>query len=494
MSNPHAAAITVTEPPRVRIAPSPTGDPHIGTAYMGLFNMVFARKHGGTFILRIEDTDQTRYRKTSEEMIIQALKWAGIQWDEGPDVGGPHGPYHQSQRLPLYKENVERLVSEGKAYRCFCTSERLDEVRKAQMEKKENPGYDRHCRDLSASEVSAQLASGAPHTIRLKAPLSGNTEVVDGLRGPVSFENTQLDDLVLLKSDGFPTYHLASVVDDHHMKITHVIRGEEWLSSAPKHLQIYAAFGWKAPQFIHMPLLRNPDRSKISKRKNPTSILYYQRKGILPETLRNYLAMMGWSMPDEREVFSTSEMIENFSWDRMSPGGPVFDIQKLTWLNGQYLRKLDTESYLQYLRTNLLTDDYLRAIIPLVKERVEALEQFMDWTHPFFSGDLSYDGRPMPAQGVDPAKAGEFLAGILDSLETLDSWDVPSIQKCIEGYVKGNGLKTKDVFMTLRVAVTGTLQSPSLMETIQVLGKEMVRRRVRLASDYCLSRAAAPLS
>jgi len=457
---------------------------------MGLFNLVFAKKHGGTFILRIEDTDQTRYRKSSEEMIMQALRWAGIQWSEGPDVGGPFGPYKQSQRLPLYREHAELLVKSGKAYRCFCTAERLDEVRKQQMEKKENPGYDRHCRDLSDAQVKAQIDAGKSFVIRLKVPTTGVTGVTDGLRGDIDFENTQQDDLVLLKTDGFPTYHLASVVDDHHMKITHVIRGEEWLPSTPKHVLLYAAFGWEPPQFLHMPLLRNPDRSKISKRKNPTSILYYQRKGILPEAFRNYLGLMGWSMPEDKEKFTTEEMIQNFTWDRMSLGGPVFDIQKLTWLNGKYLHELDTETYLKQLRSQLFSDEYLRQIIPLVRERVESLEQFIDWTLPFFAGDLNYEGRPIPSKGVDPQAASQWLGQILDRLEGLEAWESASIHTALNEFVKSSGLKTKDVFMTLRVAVTGTLQSPDLSASMAVLGKEMVRRRLRLASDYLATQGA----
>jgi glutamyl-tRNA synthetase len=486
----HPSKVIVNQPPRVRIAPSPTGDPHIGTAYMGLFNLVFAKKHGGTFILRIEDTDQTRYRKTSEEMIMQALRWAGIEWSEGPDVGGPYGPYKQSERLPMYREHAELLLQAGKAYRCFCTAERLDEVRKQQMEKKENPGYDRHCRDLTADQVSKELAAGRTSVIRLKVPTSGTTTITDGLRGDIAFENTQQDDLVLLKTDGFPTYHLASVVDDHFMKITHVIRGEEWLPSTPKHVLLYAAFGWEAPQFLHMPLLRNPDRSKISKRKNPTSILYYQRKGILPAAFRNYLGLMGWSMSDEKEKFTTDEMIQNFTWDRMSLGGPVFDIAKLTWLNGKYLHELDTDTYLSHLRSQLFSDDYLKAIIPLVRERVESLEQFIDWTQPFFAGDLNYEGRPIPSKGVERAVASQFLLQILDKLETLEIWDAHGIHTALNEFVKASGLKTKDVFMTLRVAVTGTLQSPDLSASMAVLGKEMVRRRLRLASDYLEKPAA----
>lgn len=473
-----------TPPPRVRIAPSPTGDPHIGTAYIALFNYAFAKKNGGKFIVRIEDTDQTRFRAMSEAMILDALKWVGLTWDEGPDVGGPHAPYKQSQRLSHYKAHAERLVQTGKAYRCFCASERLEAVRKAQAEAKATTGYDRHCRELSQAEIEASLRDGKPHTIRFMSPIDGVTRFQDRLRGAIEFENKQLDDLVLLKSDGFPTYHLASIVDDHLMEITHVIRGEEWLSSTPKHVLLYQASGWEAPEFVHLPLLRNPDKSKISKRKNPTSIFYYKRKGILPDALRNFLALMGWSMGGDREIFTTQEMIAAFTWDRMSLGGPVFDLKKLSWLNGEYLKKISDQDYLGALRSGIFSDEYLLKIIPLIKERVHTLEDFIGASQFFFSGDLNYEGTALPAKDVSTKDASTWLTDLIERIELLDEWNAKVLHDVADTYLKEKGLKPKNLFMTLRVVLTGVAGSTPLMESMEVLGKEIVRRRFRMAIEF----------
>jgi glutamyl-tRNA synthetase len=479
-------------PPRVRIAPSPTGDPHIGTAYIALFNYVFAKQNGGQFIVRIEDTDQTRYRKDSEGMILDALKWFGIKWDEGPDIGGPYGPYKQSERLPYYKEHAEMLVASGHAYRCFCTTERLAKLREQQAAAKLPPGYDRHCRALKPEEAQAKVRDGLSHVVRFKVPLTGVTEFHDVPRGNVTFENTKLDDLVLLKADGFPTYHLASVVDDKLMKITHVIRGEEWVSSTPKHVLLYGAFGWQAPTFIHLNLLRNPDKSKISKRKNPTSILYYRRKGILPEALRNFLALMGWNPGDDREVFSTEDMMQKFSWERFNLGGPVFDINKLVWMNGQYLKQLPDAGWLDILRRDFFSDDYLLRIIPLVKEKVAAFEDFFPSSATFFGGDYTYEGAPLVPKGRTPKETAGWISDVLDRLEAIESWSVEPIKAVIESYLNEKALKTKELYMALRVAVSGGPISPPLFETFEVLGKEMSRRRMRLAIEHLKKMKDAP--
>lgn len=474
----------VIAPPRVRIAPSPTGDPHIGTAYIALFNYVFAKKHGGKFIIRIEDTDRNRYRPESEAMILDAIRWFGIEWDEGPDIGGPYGPYKQSERLPLYLEAAKELIIKNHAYRCFCSVARLEKLREVQTANKLPPGYDRHCRALSVEEAEKKLAAGEKFTIRFKVPTSGVTSFNDQIRGKIEFENARLDDLVLLKADGYPTYHLASVVDDNAMKITHVIRGEEWVSSTPKHVLLYEAFGWTAPLFTHLNLLRNTDKSKISKRKNPTSILYYRRKGILPKALRNFLALMGWSLGGDQEIFSTETMIENFTWERFSLGGPVFDLQKLLWMNGQYLKQLPDEAWVAMIRDQVFTDEYLKQIVPLIKERVQALEEFIPNADFFFTGDLKYEGTSILPKGFAAKVVAKWFSDILEAFETLDEWSVPKIKAVIETFVAQNGLKTKDIFMPLRIAISGTPVSPPLFETIQVLGKEMVRRRMRLAMDY----------
>ncbi|MBI3096667.1 MAG: glutamate--tRNA ligase [Planctomycetes bacterium] len=327
--------------PRVRIAPSPTGDPHVGTAYVALFNLAFARKHeGGKFLLRIEDTDRVRSTRASEEMIFEALRWLGLQYDEGPDVGGPCGPYRQSERSEHYRQWTGHLVERGAAYLCFCTPQRLDEVRKIQQAAKQPTKYDGHCRHLPADEGRRLLDAGTPHVVRLKVPVDGETRFTDLIRGEIVIANAQLDDQVLMKSDGFPTYHLANVVDDHLMGITHVMRAEEWIPSTPKHILLYAAFGWEPPKFAHVPLLRNPDKSKIAKRKAPTSLRWYALDGYLPEALLNFLALQGFSMPGGTEVFTFDEMAANFDFPRITTSGPVFDLKKLDWLNGMYIRKL----------------------------------------------------------------------------------------------------------------------------------------------------------
>lgn len=469
---------------RVRIAPSPTGDPHIGTAYIALFNYVFTKKNNGKFIIRIEDTDQKRYRADSESMILGALKWVGIEWDEGPDIGGAYGPYKQSERKEMYAEYAENLISKGCAYRCFCSPQRLDELRKAQQAQKLPPGYDRLCRDLPKEDVNKKLAEGLPYVIRMKMPTTGKTVFKDMLRGNIEFENDGVDDQVLLKSDGFPTYHLAVVVDDKLMKITHVIRGEEWISSTPKHVTLYDMFGWERPEFCHLPLLRNSDKSKISKRKNPTSINYYKRKGILPETLRNFLALMGWNFGDNREIFSTQEMIEGFTWDRMTLGGPVFDLKKLAWLNGQYLKNESNEKWLIHLKNIVFNDNYLLNIIPLIKERVEKFEDFIDNTAFFFQGDLNYTNAPLIPKGKTAAEVSGYLSDLALKLEICENWKHDELHNIFKKYLEEKGLKPKDVFMPMRVAVTGSKETPPLFECIEVLGKDIVQRRVRLAIDF----------
>jgi glutamyl-tRNA synthetase len=458
---------------RVRIAPSPTGDPHVGTAYIGLFNYAFAKKHGGKFILRIEDTDQTRSTKESEDMIYHSLRWVGLQWDEGPDVGGDYGPYRQSERLQHYKAAADTLIERGEAYRCYCTAERLDELRQKQRAAGGKLGYDRHCRDL------AQQRPNEPFVVRLKMPIEGKIVVQDKLRGAIEFEATEIDDQVLLKSDGFPTYHLANVVDDHMMKITHVIRAEEWITSTPKHVQLYKAFGWEAPEFIHMPLLRNADKSKISKRKNPVSLNYYERAGFLPEVMLNYLGLMGWTLPDQREKFALTDMIEHFSFDRVSLGGPVFDLAKLTWLNGLYLRDMNDDQYLARLRAHVLSDTYLKRVIPLVKERIDKLEDFASYAGFFFSGKVEHKADEILVKGKTPAESKKILELLGEEFDTIVKWKHATLDEKLRQFCEKNGLKPKELFMPVRVAVTGRAATPGLFETMEVLGKEVCRTRLR---------------
>jgi glutamyl-tRNA synthetase len=479
---------------RTRIAPSPTGDPHVGTAYVALFNYALARKHGGQFILRIEDTDRERSSPASEAMIFEALHWLGLRWDEGPDVGGPRGPYRQSERTAVYRAHAEELLRRGAAYPCFCTRERLEALREEQKARKANLGYDGHCRALPRGEGDQRRSGGDPHVVRLAMPREGETVVRDLLRGEVRFDNAQVDDQVLLKSDGFPTYHLANVVDDHLMGITHVIRAEEWLSSLPKHVELYRGFGWELPVFCHLPLLRNADRSKISKRKNPVSLNFYRRAGYLPEAMLNYLALMGWAMPDEREEFTLEEFVAAFTLERISLGGPVFDVEKLRWLNGKYLRRLAPREILERLRAQLLSEDHLLEVLPLVQERIETLEGFFEYASFFFVGEVSYDEAAlsgMVPKGRSPAETSKALRALLeDAVDPILEWEKESVEAAIRGFGERSGWAPNELFMAVRVATTGRAASPPLFETLAVLGKETCRRRLRRAADVLKTGAA----
>jgi glutamyl-tRNA synthetase len=474
---------------RTRIAPSPTGDPHVGTAYVALFNYAWAKKNGGQFILRIEDTDRERSNRASEQMIFEALHWLGLSWDEGPDVGGPYGPYRQSERFAIYQEHAEQLIASGGAYPCFCTRERLDALRTEQLARKlaQATGYDGHCRTIAPAEADRRRKAGEPHVIRLAMPKEGETVVPDLLRGEIRIDNTLVDDQVLIKSDGFPTYHLANVVDDHLMEISHVIRAEEWISSLPKHAQLYRAFGWAPPTFCHLPLLRNTDKSKISKRKNPVSLNYYRRAGYLPESILNFLALMGWAILEDREEFSLTEFIEHFTLEKITLGGPVFDLAKLTWLNGKYLRTLSHEDVLARLRADVLSDEHLLRILPLVRERIDKLEDFVDYSGFFFVGEVSYDTEAqtkLVGKKHTAAETATVLATLLeDHLDQLMEWTAPNLEQLLRAYVEKVGWKAGDLFMPVRVAVTGKAATPPLFETMEVLGKEVCRRRLRRAIE-----------
>jgi glutamyl-tRNA synthetase len=473
---------------RTRIAPSPTGDPHVGTAYVALFNYALARRQGGQFLLRIEDTDRQRSHPASERMIFEALRWLGLEWDEGPDVGGPCGPYRQSERSSVYREHAEELLRKGAAYACFCTPARLEALRAEQKARKAPVlGYDGLCRRLDPAESARRRAAGEPHVVRLAMPTDDSMAVTDLLRGEVRFERPQMDDQVLLKSDGFPTYHLANVVDDHLMGITHVVRAEEWLSSLPKHVQLYRSFGWEAPVFAHLPLLRNADKSKISKRKNPVSLNHYRRAGYLPEAMVNFLALMSFSMPEGREEFTLPEFVESFELSRIALGGPVFDLEKLTWLNGRYLRRLGTGETIERLRGHLLSDAYLAQVIPLCRERVDTLEGFYDYASFFFVGEVGYDAAALAAMGPKDrtaAQAAKALRALLEGYVDAElEWTAERIEAGLKAFAEAEGWPAKDLYMTVRVAVTGRAASPPLFETMAVLGKEVCRRRLRSAAE-----------
>lgn len=476
-----AADSSDKRPVRVRVAPSPTGDPHVGTGYIALFNYAFARKMGGKFILRIEDTDQARYRAESEAAIGQALRWLGIEWDEGPDVGGEYGPYHQSKRTELYREQCEILVTTGKAYRCFCSAERLTELREQARAEKRNPKYDGLCKSIPPEDAKRRAEAGESCVVRMAVPGEGTIKFLDRLRGQVEISVEQLDDQVLLKSDGFPTYHLANVVDDHFMEISHVIRAEEWVSSTPKHVLLYQAFGWQAPEWIHMPLLRNTDKSKISKRKNPVSINYYRDIGILPDALRNFLGIMGYSFGDDREVFGLEEMVEGFSWERVSLGGPVFDQDKLRWMNEQYIHKLTYEELVDELIAWRYGREHLLKMAPLIRERIKTLGDFATATEYMMSADVDYT--PLADKlKIPDVKKKDLRKGILelvDDFDKLDGFQAEELEATSRAFCERKGWKPKHVFMLLRIGSTGRKASPPLFETMVVIGKEITRRRLR---------------
>ena len=469
---------------RVRIAPSPTGDPHVGTAYIALFNYVFAKKHGGKFVLRIEDTDRARSTPDSEAAILRALRWVGLNWDEGPDVGGPNGPYRQSERSDIYARELGTLVKNGSAYRCFCTAERLEAMR-AERKGQSFVGYDGHCRGIDPVESERRATAGESHVIRLAMPKTGETIFTDRLRGELRFDNAQIDDQILLKSDGFPTYHLANVVDDHLMGITHVIRAEEWLSSTPKHVVLYQVFGWTAPEWIHMPLLRNADKSKISKRKNPVSLDYYRAAGFLPEALLNYLGTMGWSIAGDREKFTLAEMIEAFTFDRMSLGGPVFDLVKLSAVNADYLRALDDQAVVDRLRQWRLSDDFLRSLVPLVRQRVQRMDEFLPLTEFFFSGDLDYTpvAKELVIKNRTAKDVADALLGFVEVLDGHRDFTHQGLEAVTRGYAEKIGWDAKEIFMIVRMGATARKATPPLFETLAVLGRDMVRRRLRLCGE-----------
>jgi glutamyl-tRNA synthetase len=486
-------------PVRVRIAPSPTGDPHVGTAYIGLINYLFARQRAGKFVLRIEDTDRTRFVASSEQEIFNSLRWLGLTWDEGPDVGGPHGPYRQSERTEIYREHVEILLANGTAYRAFENPEELEALRQRQIAAKLPPRYDGAHRDLTQQQIDVYLAEGRPYVVRMKVPLHTSTTFRDELRGDITFDHNNVDDQVLMKSDGFPTYHLANVVDDHLMGISDVIRAEEWISSTPKHVLLYKAFGWQQPRFWHMPLLRNLDKSKISKRKNPVSLIYYRQAGYLPEAMINFLGLMGGGMPapsseptaggtgsaakpSETDIFTLADMVARFRMESIRLGGPVFDLTKLKWLNGEYLRALTPEAFYAALRSSVLSDAFLTQIAALVQTRIETLAQFGDLTHFFFADDIL----PTPEIFLPKKRTlEETLAFAADQLAILEAtdWTHEAMEAALKKLGEEKSWSVKENFMLLRAILTGSTMSPPLLESMVVFGKARTLDRLRRFLD-----------
>ncbi|MBY5927107.1 MULTISPECIES: glutamate--tRNA ligase [unclassified Halomonas] len=467
---------------RTRIAPSPTGDPHVGTAYIALFNLCFARQHGGEFILRIEDTDRVRSTAESEQMILDSLRWLGLDWDEGPDVGGPHGPYRQSERGEIYAQHAQTLLDAGHAFKCYRTSEELDELREARKAEGLHLALKPADLALEPEEQARREREGMPYVVRMNVPASGPCVVQDMLRGEIEVDWAQVDAQILLKSDGMPTYHLANVVDDHLMGITHVLRGEEWINSAPKHQLLYEYFGWEMPSLCHMPLLRNPDKSKLSKRKNPTSINYYRRMGFLPQAVTNYLGRMGWSMPDDREKFSLSEMMEHFDIQRVSLGGPVFDLEKLTWLNGVYLREdLDDRGFLEALMKWAFNEEYVSEILPQVRTRVDTLSDVAPLAGHFFSGLPNISEASFSDIKLEREDLLKLLQFLVWRFENVTRWDKASLLEEVKLLGAHFDLKMKALLAPVFIAITGSSSSTSVMDAMAIIGSDMTRARLRHA-------------
>jgi len=467
---------------RTRIAPSPTGDPHVGTAYIALFNLCFARQHGGEFILRIEDTDRVRSTAASEQMIFDSLRWLGIEWDEGPDVGGPHGPYRQSERGDIYADYAHKLIDAGHAFKCYRTAEELDDLREARKAAGMHLALKPADLALDADEQARRESENWPYVVRMQVPTDGVCVLEDMLRGRIDVDWAQVDAQILLKSDGMPTYHLANVVDDHLMGITHVLRGEEWINSAPKHQLLYEYLGWEMPVLCHMPLLRNPDKSKLSKRKNPTSINYYRRMGFLPQAVTNYLGRMGWSMPDEREKFSLTEMMAAFDIQRVSLGGPVFDLEKLTWLNGVYIREdLDDAAFLQALREWAFNEDYVKQILPQVRPRVETLSQVAPLAGHFFSGLPAINDASFDAVKLEKDSLLKLLQFLVWRLEAVPAWHKEALLEEVKALAAYFELKMKAFLAPVFIAVTGSSASTSVMDAMAILGSDVTRARLRHA-------------
>ena len=482
----------MTTPVRVRFAPSPTGRPHVGNVRTAMFNWLLARHTGGRFILRIEDTDVARKVKGALEAILDGLKWLGLDWDEGPEVGGDYGPYFQSQRLSLYRAAAERLVAQGDAYYCYCSPEYLEEMRAEQTKRKQSSGYDRRCRDLSPEERVQREKEGITPVVRFKVPLEGQTRFNDLIWGEVVFENGTIDDFVLLKSDGYPTYHLANVVDDSAMKISHVIRAEEWISSTPRHILLYRALALEPPQFVHHPMILGPDRAKLSKRHGAVSILEYREQGYLPEAMFNFLSLIGWSLDDKTEIMSRQELVENFSLERIGKTGAVFNHEKLYWMNGVYLRELSHEDLLRkimpFLESGLpkeikrpISKAYVSLFLPLIRERINTLAEAAKYADFFFLDKLEYDASLLMGKKMSAATTLRVLKAAQEKLSSLESFNHDLLEGTLRSLAEELRLKAGQLFNPLRVAITGRTAAPPLFETMVVLGKERCLKRIRVA-------------
>ena len=477
---------TLEIPVRVRFAPSPTGYPHLGNIRAALFNWLFARHHNGKFILRIEDTDVIRKVEGAVEAILDGLRWLGLDWDEGP--------FFQSQRLLLYQEIADRLLKEDHAYLCYCSSEQLNVMRQEQMKRKQPPKYDGRCRNLTQQERARLETMGITPVVRFKMPLEGETTFHDLIRGAITFRNDTLDDFVLLKSDGYPTYHLASVIDDHSMAISHVLRADEWLSSTPRHVLLYQDLNWQPPQFAHLPMILGSDRAKLSKRHGATAINEYQKQGYLPDAMLNFLALLGWSLDDRTELLSKRELIEHFSLERISKTAAIFNKDKLEWMNGVYLRNLSPEEYIQqampFLDRDLptsverpLDSEYVRQVTPLIQERAKTLGEVTQLADFFFLNELQYSTELLLNQNMNASTAIQAIEATLQKLQTMETWNVQSLESDLRPLGAELKLSTGKFFGLLRVAITGRTAAPPLFQTMAVLGKEKSLKRLSLAQE-----------
>jgi len=469
---------------RTRFAPSPTGYLHVGGLRTALFNYLLSRKEGGRLILRIEDTDQKRRVDEAIQQLIDMLHWAGIDYDEGPGKDGDHGPYIQSERLELHKQHAQQLVEAGHAYYCFCSSGRIEQVRQKQVENKQHPGYDRKCRDLSPDDARQKIEKGESYVVRMKLPLEGERVFTDLVRGVVRIPYNVLDDQVIIKSDGFPTYHLAVVVDDHYMNVSHIIRGEEWLSSTPKHLLLYEYFGWEPPHLAHLPLLLNPDRSKLSKRSGHVAVEDYKTMGILPEALVNFVALLGWNPGDDRELFTIDELVQEFSIEKVNKAGAVFDIEKLKWMNGEYIKKCPVDRltglvkpYLEEAGYDISDPDKLKKVTEIIRTRITTLPDAVDQAAFAFRSDVEpEDDEAKELIYLDSTK--KLFSAVHGRLSDNDVLTGEEFKAKVQEIGKELGLKGKLLFMPVRVALTGKAKGPDLPLLVDLLGMDEVMKRI----------------
>lgn len=487
-------ALPGVRPARLRFAPSPTGFQHIGGFRTALFSWLYARHTGGQFVLRIEDTDVARTVAGAVEDVLLGFNWLGMDIDEGPSIGGPYGPYYQTERKALYAHYANRLIESGHAYKCYCTRERLAEVRKEREAQKLPPRYDRHCRYLSAEERAANEAAGLSWTVRFAMPLDGETVVPDALHGDMTWQNTNLDDMIILKSDGLPTYHLAHIVDDHLMDITHVLRGEEWISSAPLHAQIYRALGWEMPALYHVPDILGKDKKKLSKRRGAPTWGDYARQGYLPEAVLNFLALVGWSYDDKTEIFTKDELIRLFTLDRVGVASAIHDPEKLLWMNGVYIRKLSlaklTERTLPYMErleaegglpdsiSRPLDREYATRVLRLEQERMKMLGEAAYMVSFFFTEDFDYETSMLVQKNMDIERTHDALIQARDVLTSIDQWEASALEGPIRALTAELGLKAGQMLGTIRVALSGRPATPPLFEMMEVMGRERCLSRI----------------